>query len=286
MIRWYQILALDALRWDLQRRLATLVDDILDHLIDNGIMRSDDIAYTRIRGSQPFSSDGVDELLKFLITAGAGRESAEGTFSVFCTILRERVGLAHLAESLQQQAKKCEETMLEGDEGKCDLVRSMESLEELVERKVAESQVQTQVNVNRPVQTCLQILANHLSSESEYLCSTMDDGSDLSCLTSDIRSCFVPLQAMSEKDAMRVTYQHHRRHSMATALQQKQHALGVSGSGGRGQVVHRRDEDEDVHGGKEFVLETAVQLLTGEAAQATSLNHGVCAGRTAAAAAA
>ena len=285
MIRWYQVLALDALRWELQRRLATLVDDILDHLIDNGIMRSDDIAYTRIRGSQPFSSDGVDELLKFLITAGAGRESAEGTFSVFCAILRERVGLAHLAESLQQQAKKCEETMLEGDEDKCDLVRSMESLEELVERKVAESQVQTQVNVNRPVQTCLQILASHLSSKSEYLCSTMDDGSDLSCLMSDIRSCFVPLQAMSEKDAMRVTYQHHRRHSMATALQQKQHALGVSGSGGRSRV-RIQNEDADVDGGKEFVLETAVQLLTGEAAQATALNRGACAGRTAAAAAA
>eukprot|EP00117_Sycon_ciliatum_P049193 scpid90494/ scgid34916/ len=284
-MHWYEILALDALRLELQRRLATVVDETVDELLDAGIFDRRDLDYVKISTSPTASIDRVNDLIKYLLRVE--RKSRNGTFNVFCSVLRERLGLEGIADCLEREAKKCEETMTEGDVPGCDLVLSMETLEELVERKVAESHANTQVTESRHVQTCLQVLRENLSSANKFLCNTVDDGgSDLSCLTSDIRSCFVPLQAMSEKDAMRVTYQHHRRHSMATALQQKQHALGVSGSGGRGQVVHRRDEDEDVHGGKEFVLETAVQLLTGEAAQATSLNHGVCAGRTAAAAAA
>eukprot|EP00117_Sycon_ciliatum_P004631 scpid99964/ scgid8914/ len=121
---WYEVLALDGLRVELQCRLVWAVDEILDHLIKAGIFSSSDLNYVKISTS-PDGPGRVDELLYYLYSVEE-RKGCEHAFNAFCRVLRDCVGLANLAESLEADAKVCEKTMERGDATSCELVRAME----------------------------------------------------------------------------------------------------------------------------------------------------------------
>eukprot|EP00117_Sycon_ciliatum_P041744 scpid39614/ scgid3325/ len=103
----------------------------------------------------------------------------------------------------------------------------------------------------------VQRLVQHLNSMNEDLCNTTADHSDLIGLSSNVRQYFVPLQAITEKDAVRLMHRARQRTTRFTLGRQQ--PLGRKAS----TVTMGADEDEssDVEGGEPFDLSSVVQLL-------------------------
>eukprot|EP00117_Sycon_ciliatum_P024603 scpid16577/ scgid20611/ NACHT, LRR and PYD domains-containing protein 2; Nucleotide-binding site protein 1; PYRIN domain and NACHT domain-containing protein 1; PYRIN-containing APAF1-like protein 2 len=249
---WYEILALDYLRSELRRRMADVVDDAMDQLIDSGVFSTRDGEYVKITtGSSVDATERADELLRYLINVD--REVEDGVFKTFCRILRDRFAMVDLGNRLELAAQECEKQKTIGDERDCGIVRSMECIAQTVERLVSENIMQmarqslVRASGNRPLADLLVALMKYLSGVNRHLCNTVQEEHDLSCLTPDVRECFVPLQAVSERDAQRMTFQHNRRDGQ----QQKSRGAG-----------HRRGRGDSAIAGREFVLKDAVQLLT------------------------
>ncbi|XP_065188059.1 uncharacterized protein LOC135818601 [Sycon ciliatum] len=104
----------------------------------------------------------------------------------------------------------------------------------------------------------IQRLKQHLHRVNTHLCKTTADHSDLTCLSGDVKDCFVPMQALTEKDALQLTYRAQqaatRRVTGRQPISDRTPGVAIPGA--------RQDKSDKVEGGRQFVLSSAKQLLS------------------------
>ncbi|XP_065188047.1 uncharacterized protein LOC135818584 isoform X2 [Sycon ciliatum] len=104
----------------------------------------------------------------------------------------------------------------------------------------------------------IQRLKQHLHRVNTHLCKTTADHSDLTCLSGDVKDCFVPMQALTEKDALQLTYRAQqaatRRVTGRQPISDRTPGVAIPGA--------RQDTSDKVEGGRQFVLSSAKQLLS------------------------
>ncbi|XP_065188008.1 uncharacterized protein LOC135818540 [Sycon ciliatum] len=104
----------------------------------------------------------------------------------------------------------------------------------------------------------VQRLKQHLNRVNTRLCKTTADHSDLTCLSGDVKDCFVPMQALTEKDALQLTYRAQqaatRRVTGRQPISDRTPGVAIPGA--------RQDKSDKVEGGRQFVLSSAKQLLS------------------------
>ncbi|XP_065185764.1 uncharacterized protein LOC135816498 [Sycon ciliatum] len=104
----------------------------------------------------------------------------------------------------------------------------------------------------------IQRLKQHLHRVNTHLCKTTADHSDLTCLSGDVKDCFVPMQALTEKDALQLTYRAQqaatRRVTGRQPISDRTPGVAIPGT--------KQDKSGKVEGGRQFVLSSAKQLLS------------------------
>ncbi|XP_065188048.1 uncharacterized protein LOC135818585 [Sycon ciliatum] len=104
----------------------------------------------------------------------------------------------------------------------------------------------------------IQRLKQHLHRVNTHLCKTTADHSDLTCLSGDVKDCFVPMQALTEKDALQLTYRAQqaatRRVTGRQPISDRTPGVAIPGA--------KQDKSDKVEGGRQFVLSSAKQLLS------------------------
>ena len=104
----------------------------------------------------------------------------------------------------------------------------------------------------------IQRLKQHLHRVNTHLCKTTADHSDLTCLSGDVKDCFVPMQALTEKDALQLTYRAQQAATRCVTGRQpiSDRTPGVAIPGAK------QDKSDKVEGERQFVLFSAKQVLS------------------------
>eukprot|EP00117_Sycon_ciliatum_P034235 scpid94710/ scgid26178/ len=284
-MHWFEKLALDALSKRLQDQLCDVIADVLDELVSLNLFPGprSRVAIEKVTNIALISSEQVEELLKQLVITGKD-EPGDAVFSSFCNVLRlERFAAGDLANALECEAETFQKTKSAGDEKTSRLVRSISTVEEIVEdvvgKKLAEQHGQHGVTSDKQTGECrcvaaetperpdlVERLQKHLNALGKHQCKTATDHSGLGCLTKDIRKCFVPLQAMSHRDAMRQAFRteklhaaHKRYNASSQPCSRVNRRSGYAPSAGAADAP-----------GKVFMLENAAQLLMGASGAAAA----------------
>jgi len=112
-MRWYEVLALDELQLQLQRRLRPVAGIVLQDCDAQRVFPTRSEALTRISGSSHLPELQIKELLLQLIAA-EGDDVAGPVFKRFCHVL-DMAKMSDLADKLQEHAAKCKQNMNPSD---------------------------------------------------------------------------------------------------------------------------------------------------------------------------
>eukprot|EP00117_Sycon_ciliatum_P014288 scpid15106/ scgid1638/ NACHT, LRR and PYD domains-containing protein 3 len=230
-----EVKALNYLRGWLKERLHNCVDDLLDRLISNGVFTGGDAAVSEIR-SEKDGHKQVDILLRRLV-AIRGKKGV-GVFPKLCEVLRD-IGRKNTADRVETEARTYEKVGGKfADLGNCQLYLEGLSLSEQVHQVVVEYERRLGTK-QKKLEQCL----NRLDEKLRRTCVRVSERADnvsLHNLVTDTRTCFIPMQAVSQQEALRSPiHRHHRSDSNTKVLQ--------------GREVEKR--------GKTFCLEHPKQLL-------------------------